>query len=318
MASFVISGGDFRRTEGCLSFVELDGSTGALSLIGETWLDHPRPHMAVPGKGITGLCVDGDTAWVCFSNLVARVSLPHGELLELVQDKAFNDLHQVTRSDAGLVLANTGNESVDFISLPGCSVTRMDLLSPQLRACRPRLPQDEDTNPHVHHVSSACVNADGDLIVGLGRQARVLNATKWTWIGSQAHAGVHDVSCQPDGSVLWTTVNGDVHRAGPAGVTQTWSLSDYQPTVGWTRGLAVTDQGLLVGTTAVRQSNRDYYQSLVRTKVGDVDACLTWIPFSGADASVLVWPGARSRKIFSVATWAGSVARGLTQPPTDE
>ena len=37
-------------------------------------------------------------------------------------------------------------------------------------------------------------------------------------------------------------------------------LADYQSEIGWTRGLAVTHEGMFVGTTAIRESNHDYYK----------------------------------------------------------
>ncbi len=300
MSPFIISGGDFFRTEGCLTLVDLDENTGELSLLEETWVAHPLPHMAIVGKGITGLCMDGDAAWVCFSNVIARVTVPGGEVVDLIEDEAFNDLHQLTRTTDGLVVANTGNESVDFIYLPSYGIDRVDLLGGSLRALRPQKAQNEDTKPHLHHLASACRNAAGDLIVGLGRQARILNLTRWSWIGPRLSAGIHDVHCGEDGSVWCTTINGNVHKISPDGVVQSWSLKDYQKIVGWTRGLAVTTKGMLIGTTAIRESNRDYYQSLVRAKVGEVDACMTWLPSERSEASILYPSDAGTRKFFSI------------------
>jgi hypothetical protein len=70
--------------------------------------------------------------------------------------------------------------------------------------------------------------------------------------------------------------------------------------VGWTRGLARTPAGLLVGTTAIRDSNRDYYRVLARSRVGRVDACLTWLPSDGGPAVVLPLPRGESRKVFAI------------------
>jgi len=300
MARFVVSGGDFRRSDGCLSFVELDESTGQLSLLEEIWIPHPRPHMAVPGKGITGLHTDGDVAWACFSNLIAKIGLPSGEVLGLVEDDSFNDLHQLSFTEKGLVLANTGNESADIISLPDGNIVRMDLLGDFLRSVRPRRDQSQDTKPHLYHLSSACINRAGELLLGMGRQARILNATRWSWVGPRMCAPVHDVQYDPDDAVWCTTVNGEVHKITHAGETRSWALKQYQEQVGWTRGLAVTERGLLVGTTAIRESNREYYRSLVQTDAGSVDACLTWIPFGQGKASALRLPDAGLRKVFSI------------------
>lgn len=300
MISFVVSGGDFRRTEGCLSFVDLDESTGQLVLAGETCVPHPRSAQAVQGKGITGMCLDGEDAWVCFSNLIARVRRPDGEVLELIEDEALNDLHQLTPVEGGLLLANTGNESVDFISLPDKTITRVDLLGAGLRSRRPARAQDEDTKPHLHHVASACLSADGDLLVGLGRQARILNVSRWEWASPHLKAGLHDVHCARDGGLWCTTVGGEVHRLDADGGVRTWQLAGLVDQMGWTRGLAVTEQGLLIGMTAIRESNRDYYRALVGGAVGDVGARLLWVPRSGGEPASLTLPDARHRKVFSI------------------
>lgn len=300
MASFVVSGGDFRRVDGCLSYVDLDDVTGQLTLRGESWIRHPQADLAVVGKGITGMCLDGEDAWVCFSNLIARVRLPEGVVLDLIEDEAFNDLHQLTRVHGGLLLANTGHESVDFISLPDKAIRRIDLLGTDLRSWRPARAQHEDTKPHLHHAASACLNKDGELVVGLGRQARVLNVTRWEWVSPHLQAGLHDAHYTHDGALWCTTVGGEVHRLDADGGQQTWHLGHYVDHVGWTRGLAVTDEGFLVGQTAIRESNRDYYRALVRAEVGNADARLVWVPSRGGQPQSLILPDPRHRKVFSI------------------
>ena len=300
MTDFIISGGDFQRNEGCLFIVGLDEDTGELTLREEIWIPYPHPERAVRGKGITGLCLDGDSAWVCFSNLIAKIAIHGGELQDLIEDESFNDLHQITPTDRGLLLANTGSETVDFISLPDKTVTRIDLLGANLREHRPPRAQNQDTKPHLHHLAAACLNEEGDLLLGLGRQARILNLTRWAWVGPRLGAGIHDVQCSHGGDVWCTTVGGMVWRIAPDGAVSQWDLSKHQEKVGWTRGLAITKRGMLVGTTAIRDSNRAYYQSLVKADVGSVDASLTWIPFKGGQTTNLVLPGARSRKVFTI------------------
>ena len=221
-------------------------------------------------------------------------------MLELIEDEAFNDLHQLTKIEEGLLLANTGNESIDFISLPDTTIRRMDLLSSDLRALRPSRTQSEDIKPHLHHVASACLNSDGEVIVGLGRQARILNATRWEWIGPWLHAGLHDVHYTSDGALWCTTIDGQVHRLGEDGDHRTWQVGLYQDRVGWTRGLALTAGGMLVGTTALRESNRDYYQAMARSRGSTADACLAWIPFEKGQSAVIGFAGSGSRKVFSI------------------
>ncbi len=296
--SFVVSGGDFQRKDGCLSFIDLDVESNALSLRHEVWIEHPLPALAVKGKGITGLCVDGDTAWACFSNVIAHVRLSDGAILDLIENDGFNDLHQMSRHGNELVIANTGNESIDTVSIDDRKVTRLDLLGRDLRALRKQYAQDANTEPHVHHVSSVTRNSDGDLVVGLGRQARILNATKWSWIGPRMHAPIHDVQVSLDGETWCTTVDGSVCRINED--VETWRVYNDCGSAGWTRGLALCDEGMLVGMTAIRQSNRDYFRMITRSETSQSDARLIWYMYGFGVTSTIGFPRGGTRKIFSV------------------
>jgi hypothetical protein len=80
-----------------------------------------------------------------------------------------------------------------------------------------------------------------------------------------------------------------------------WELGDYHESIGWTRGLAVTDAGILIGTTAIRDSNSEYFSSFTNQRVGQVPARLTWIPFDETqNHSTLELHSPFSRKIFSI------------------
>lgn len=295
---FLVSGGDFHRTDGCLSFVDLDVESGLLTLKREIWIEHPRPELAVQGKGITGLCLDKDTAWVCFSNLIARVRLSDGVIIDIIENICYNDMHQMALCGSDLLVANTGNESVDTVSLQSRTVDRLDFLGDDLRALRKSHSQVEITEPHVHHISSVARNADGDVIVGLGRQARILNATRWSWIGPRMHAPIHDVQLDCHGAIWCTTVDGAVHRIDQR--VESWQVYGTRGSAGWTRGLALCDEGMLVGMTAIRESNRDYYCMLTRSDVSQADACLVWKPFGTGVSTFVEFPGGGSRKIFTV------------------
>jgi hypothetical protein len=296
--SFLVSGGDFRRTDGCLSFVDLDVGSGRLTLKREIWIKHPRPDLAVPGKGITGLCVDRDTAWACFSNLIACIRLPDAMVIDLIENEGFNDLHQMELYGSELLVANTGNESVDTVSLHNRTVARLDLLGTDLRALRKSHSQVANTEPHLHHVSSVAKNADGDLIVGLGRQARILNTTTWSWVGPRMHAPIHDVQVDSDGATWCTTVDGVVHRINER--MESWQICDARGDAGWTRGLALCDEGMLVGMTAIRDSNRDYYRMITRSNTSQADACLVWSAYGNGASAILGFPGGSFRKLFTV------------------
>jgi hypothetical protein len=301
MTKFLVSGGDFFRTEGILSIVELDDNTGQLSLISENWINHPDDSLSVIGKGFTGLCLDGELAWTCFSNMVVAIDLETFSIVNEITDPYFNDLHHLELIDGTIFVANSGNESVDRISLSDGAVVRIDLLGSNLRSMRPENEQTEDTKPHLHHVSSVTLNSHGDVIIGMVRQSRILNISKWEWIGPRMSSPVHDVQCNRTDTVWCTTVSGRIHKFSPEGTQTTFDLGDYQSPVGWTRGLAVTEKGCLVGTTAIRESNHDYFSSFSKELVGHVGSKLTWIPFDNAlKSSSLVLPNPATRKIFSI------------------
>lgn len=280
--------------------MDLDDRSGVLTLRDEMWLEHPRPELAVRGKGITGLCVRGNTAWICFSNLIALVDLDRMQIVDTIIDDAFNDLHQLTAWGDKLIVANTGNESIDIIALKDRSIRRVDLLGTDLRSDRPKWNQLSDTEPHLHHVSGASINSRDEMVVALGRQGRLLNASTWSWIGPRMGALVHDVHCSVDGSVWCTAVSGIVYRIGPDATVQSWSVADYQGQLGWTRGLAITIHALLIGTTAIRETNRDYFHAQIGVESPDVGACVTAVSLCGKEPSTIALPGAATAKVFTL------------------
>jgi len=165
---------------------------------------------------------------------------------------------------------------------------------------RPLRSQTQDTEPRLHHVVSAARAPAGELLIGLGRQARILNATSWEWVGPRFTAPVHDVLSYKEGTVWCTSVDGGVHCVETNGTVRSRALHDYLRAVGWTRGLAVTNQGVLVGTTAIRATNRDYYRMLSGSVADQVGSSLTWIPHDGSPVSTLPLPDAPHRKVFSI------------------
>ena len=302
MKEFIVSGGDFSRDEGVLSRINLDESTGEMNLVSEHWISHPIPSMAVRGKGFTGLCLQEKSALVSFSNIIVCIDLESFEILDQWTDSKFNDIHQLYLQNELLYVTNTGNESIDIVNIDDHSIVdTIDLLGDSLRAKKPEFNQDEDTKPHLYHVSSVTINSDGEMLLGLVQQLRILNLKQWTWLGPRFSGPVHDVFCDDGGAIWCTTVLGEVYCFSTKGTHRMWELGDYQESVGWTRGLAVTDAGILIGTTAIRDSNIEYFSSFTNQRVGQVPACLTWIPFDETqNPSTLELPYSLSRKIFSI------------------
>ena len=252
MQRVLVSGGYFDQTFGLLTVIEK--TTEGLVVVSDKEIQHPKPEIAVLGKGITGIAIDGDYVWACFSNLIVKISLDDFSIQDMIENEYFNDLHSIEIHNNRLYIANTGNESVDIINLETRELERIDLLGEAMRKRRPLYSPNQDTKPHLHHLSSVTIDEEGDMIIGLVRQQRILNLGKWEWIGGKHSSPVHDVE-SIDGKIWLTTVGGMISNS-----EQTWNLADYQFELGWTRGLAVTDEGMYVGTTAIRESNQDYYK----------------------------------------------------------
>ena len=107
-------------------------------------------------------------------------------------------------------------------------------------------------------------------------------------------------------AAVWcTSVDGGIHCVEPDGTLRSRALKDCLRGVGWTRGLAVTHRGVLVGTTAIRATNRDYYRMLSGSVADPVGASLTWIPHDDSPISTLPLPDALHRKVFSICPVTG-------------
>ena len=293
MSRILVSGGFFDQTIGLLTVIEK--TTEGLVVVSDNEIEHPNPEIAVLGKGITGIAIDGDYVWACFSNIIAKVRFSDFVIVDVIEDKHFNDLHDITLHKNRLYVANTGYESVDIIDLATKKIERIDLLGEDIRKNRPKYQQNQDSKPHLHHISSITIDDEENIILGMVRQQRILNLTKWEWIGSKYSSPVHDVEFI-DGEIWFTTVGGLICNS-----VETWNLADYQSEIGWTRGLAVTDEGMYVGTTAIRESNHDYYKIITDSLTKRTKANICYIPFKkNSERLEIKITNAGNRKIFSI------------------
>ena len=293
MQRLLVSGGFFDQNFGLLTVIEKTDE--GMKIVSDNVIQHPKQEIAVRGKGITGIAIDGDFVWACFSNLIVKISLDDFSIVDMIEDEYFNDLHGITIHNNRIYVANTGNESVDIINLETRELERIDLLGEAMRKNRPLYSHDQDTKPHLHHVSSVTIDEKENMIIGLVRQQRILNLGKWEWIGGKHSSPVHDVE-SIDGKIWFTTVGGMISNSD-----ESWNLADYQSELGWTRGLAVTDEGMYVGTTAIRESNQDYYKVITDSKTERTGAKICYIPFNkNSETFELEIPNAGNRKIFSI------------------
>jgi len=293
MQTLLVSGGFFDQTLGLLTVIQKTDE--GMKIVSDNMIQHPKQEIAVRGKGITGIALDGDCVWTCFSNVIVKISLDDFSIQDMIENEYFNDLHSIEIHNNHLYIANTGNESVDIINLKTRELERIDLLGEAIRKKRPLYSQDQDTKPHLHHLSSVTIDEEGDMIIGLVRQQRILNLGKWEWIGGKHSSPVHDVE-SIDGKIWFTTVGGTISNS-----EESWNLADYQSELGWTRGLAVTDEGMYVGTTAIRESNQDYYKVITDSPTERTGAKICYIPFNkNSETFELEIPNAGNRKIFSI------------------
>ena len=293
MSRILVSGGFFDQTIGLLTVIEKTAK--GLVVVSDNEIEHPKPEIAVLGKGITGIAIDGDYVWACFSNIIAKVRISDFVIVDIIEDKRFNDLHEITLHKNRLYVANTGFESVDIIDLATKNIERIDLLGENIRKYRPEYQQDQDSKPHLHHISSITIDDEENIILGMVRQQRILNLTKWEWIGSKYSSPVHDVEFI-DGKIWFTTVGGLISNS-----EENWNLADYQSEIGWTRGLAVTDEGMYVGTTAIRESNHDYYRIITDSTTERTGAKICFISNKNQDLNNgIPLQKMENRKIFSI------------------
>ena len=293
MSRILVSGGFFDQTIGLLTVIE--NTAKGLVVVSDNEIEHPKPEIAVLGKGITGIAIDGDYVWACFSNIIAKIRISDFVIVDVIEDKHFNDLHEITLHKNRLYVANTGFESVDIIDLATKRIERIDLLGENIRKYRPEYQQNQDSKPHLHHISSITIDDQENIILGMVRQQRILNLTKWEWIGSKHSSPVHDVEFI-DGKIWFTTVGGLISNS-----EETWNLADYQSEIGWTRGLAVTDEGMYVGTTAIRESNHDYYRIITDSTTERTGAKICYVSWKNDYTNFLIeLDNHEKRKVFSV------------------
>lgn len=293
MSRVLVSGGFFDQTIGLLTIIER--TTDGLVVVSDNEIEHPKPEISVVGKGITGIAIDGDYVWACFSNIIAKIRISDFVIVDTIEDKQFNDLHEITLHNNQLYVANTGYESVDIIDLSTKRIERIDLLGENIRKNRPEYNQDQDTKPHLHHISCITIDDNENIILGMVRQQRILNLTKWEWIGTKYSSPVHDVDFI-NGKIWFTTVGGLISNS-----EATWNLADYQSEIGWTRGLAVTDEGMFVGTTAIRESNHDYYKIITDSDTERTGAKISLLnPLNVDEPITIELNDSKNRKIFSI------------------
>ena len=254
-----VSGGYFDDINGIISIYEITDDD--LVPVTDHHLKHPIPDSSQIGKGITGLVYDemNNMFWACFSNCIVQYNPHSQEITDTIFDSRFNDLHDLFTHNGQLVVVNTGNESIDTINLQTKEVTRLDFLGDDLRKLTPSVTNTSSTKPHLHHISSAKYNKSGDLVVGFFKQQRILNLSNWSQVGKRMDSPVHDIQIVDD-EVFWTTISGNVFSSFSE--KPLLELKEHCTSVGWTRGLYMSKDYFLIGSTSIRETNSNFFNIL--------------------------------------------------------
>ena len=296
--TIIVSGADFREQHGIISIFQI--SEDGIELKKEIKYDHPFPHKLSIGKGITGLVHDPENHdfWASFSNSIVRIDLNSEEVLEVISEESFNDLHDLFIYDDYLITVNTGNESIDSINPETKEIERIDFLGPDLRKRTPESTMFSSTKPHLHHISTARYNKRGELVVGLFKQQRIINIDNWSQVGTVMESPVHDLQSIGD-ELFWTTISGKVYSSQSNNPIV--DLKDHFNQIGWVRGLYFFDKYVVLGTTSVRDSNSELFSALT----GETDylesAKITVIDSDTNQIfAEILMPDSKFRKIYSI------------------
>ncbi len=315
---FLVTGGFFDgSSEGYIGELSLRRDDDRVELAFEPRLicEPPEPKLRVVNKGFTGGSLHNGLLWLCSPNQVLVFSLSDYQLVRVIDDPAFNDLHHVLAEDRGLTVVNTGLESLDEFDYDG-HLRKRRLLTSESRT-RARMSRAAefrtwDSHPHLMHPSHCARRDDGALLLTLVRQRRIVCSDgrddDWTWGSPEFLGPPHDgflARHAPSGRMcLWvTTVPGEVIACDPydGEPIACWSLAAQGAAQGWTRGLCVLEHGLLVGTTRIRASNADYFARWNPTSAESSRSAISYLPFDRARPSVSVDVlHERSAKVFSI------------------
>lgn len=296
--TIIVSGADFREQHGIISIFQI--SHNGIQLLREIKYAHPYPHPLSIGKGITGLVMNpkNQDLWASFSNSIVRIDLSSEEIVQVIADECFNDLHDLFIYKDHLITVNTGNESIDSINLVTKGIQRIDFLGPDLRKRTPESTMFSSTKPHLHHISTARYNQRGELVVGLFKQQRIINIDNWSQVGTVMESPVHDLQSIGD-ELFWTTISGKVYSSQSNNPIV--DLKDHFNQIGWVRGLYFFDKYVVLGTTSVRDSNSELYSALTGEKdyLGSAKITVIDSETNQIFAETLM-PDSKFRKIYSI------------------
>jgi hypothetical protein len=209
----------------------------------------------------------GDTLYACTSTEVLIFKLPQFERIGYVSLPCFNDVHHVTPSvDGNLIAASTGLDMVIKFNTAGEVLAEWCVLEeePWSRFSRTvDYRKVESTKPHLSHPNFV-FQLEEEIWVTRFRQRDAVCLTKpcLNKAGKRIEIGVqspHDGLVCGD-RIYFTTVDGrivtvDRHTLQVSAVIDLKEFSNGNTLLGWCRGLLpVDDQTIWVGFTRVRKT----------------------------------------------------------------
>lgn len=247
----------------------LDASTGEYSRW-KTLLDSPHP---VHGKGVTGMIrlPTGGYA-LCDFNRVLLMS-EEGEITATRSRRDMNDLHSISVVRDGLLLSNTGRDSIDWLDFGLSLRRRWDGLSRAewhsrwagadipnepyydalggAAAFRQRRVKDR------YHFNQALLLPDGRVVANSLSRRCFIDLERFCAVSESLSEPSHDGVLR-DGELWITSVSGTVYRAALGGELRfqpALDLFSLVPHHGWCRGLCFEGAWLFVGVTVIQQAS---------------------------------------------------------------
>eukprot|EP00040_Diaphanoeca_grandis_P017728 m.92959 g.92959 ORF g.92959 m.92959 type:complete len:418 (-) comp26588_c0_seq3:266-1519(-) len=152
VSSFVVTGGFFdNSSNGFIATLRLrwQNTEDGVEVLDEMAFDHP-PQIVVPpnacslhvkNKGLAGSSWYNGELWACFPNTIVAFSQPTASMrlwkqVRVIDNDYFNDLHHLSVGPKGLVVANTGLETIDVVSFEGVLLHRISLIPQDLTQLR--------------------------------------------------------------------------------------------------------------------------------------------------------------------------------------
>lgn len=260
---------------------QLDPGTGECRL----WRTLPASPYSVRGKGVTGIArlPEGGFA-LCDFNRVLLLD-DEGNVCASRSRRDMNDLHSVTLTSEGLLVTNTGRDTVDCLNAGLTLRRRWDALS---REDWRRRWAGTDTPEEAYydapgatipfrrrrlkdrfHFNHALALPDDRIVASSLTEGCFIDMDRFRTVSQPLAATSHDGVIWEN--ALWiTTVSGTVYQAPLARELVFQPVVDLfrlVPHHGWCRGLCLAGGRLFVGITVVQQPS--YRTAWLRQPVAD-------------------------------------------------